>query len=347
MKKLALLLLGVLVLAIACGSGDFEAPSQVSSVRIFAARADKPYAAPGEKVELEVLAFDGRKDKKGREMKISWIPFVCTNPMNDAYYGCFIPKGAPDGGVDAAALDAGAAAMTGGFGALRPGVDLTPFLPSGAKYSFTMPMDAIATHMQNPGAGAPYGLAILFDIACAGHIEYVPVDPAAGPQGVPLGCFADDGTRLGAEDYVLGLTRVYAYDKLKNANPVLDKVLFQGIPVDPRLGIKVDRCTTALRRDCPELPIDTTVTDESWELNPNDLDPDGNPVHEQVWVDYYAQMGQFDSDARLLYDTRAGKVPGSENKYQAPNEPGSGTLFIVAHDNRGGAAWTTMPLHVR
>jgi hypothetical protein len=198
-----------------------------------------------------------------------------------------------------------------------------------------------------PGTGAPYGLAILFDIACAGHIEYIPVDPAAGPVGVPLGCFDDSGAQLGAEDYVIGLTRVYAYDKLRNANPVLDQVLYQGMPVDPRAGIRVDKCTTELRRDCPQVTVDVTVTDASWELNPNDLDADGNPVHEQVWVDYYADVGQFDSDARLLYDTRAGKVSGSENKYQAPNDPGTGTLYLVVHDNRGGATWTSVPIHVK
>ena len=41
-----------------------------------------------------------------------------------------------------------------------------------------------------------------------------------------------------------------------------------------------------------------------------------------------------------------GKVDGSEIKYQAPNEIGEGTVWIVVHDNRGGASWVQIPLHV-
>src|SRR5689334_19584689 len=70
-----------------CG-GDFDPASLVNSVRVLAVRADKPYAKPGDSVELEMLAFDGRKDKT-RPMAISWIPVPCINPQNDTYYFCF------------------------------------------------------------------------------------------------------------------------------------------------------------------------------------------------------------------------------------------------------------------
>ena len=40
------------------------------------------------------------------------------------------------------------------------------------------------------------------------------------------------------------------------------------------------------------------------------------------------------------------QVDGSEVKYQAPNEAGDGSFWIVAHDNRGGATWIEVPVHV-
>src|SRR5687767_3104361 len=135
MRRLGLF--AALALIGSCGSGDFEPQSKIESVRILASRVDKPYAKPGETVSLELLAYDGRR-KKERETKIYWIPFPCMNPRNDLYYACFIPQ--------AGQADAGTGSTGSGFGALRAGVDLTPYLPTGATYSFKMPDNAIATH---------------------------------------------------------------------------------------------------------------------------------------------------------------------------------------------------------
>src|SRR5262245_51429391 len=91
-------LTAVLLLIAACGVGDFDPQSKVDAVRILASRADKPYAKPGDAVHVEVLAVDQRADRS-RPMTLYWIPFVCMNPLNDAYYACFAPKGGADGGA--------------------------------------------------------------------------------------------------------------------------------------------------------------------------------------------------------------------------------------------------------
>ena len=323
--------------AVACGVGDFDPQSKVASVRILASRADKPYAKPGEAVHVEVLAADERADRS-RPMTLYWIPFVCMDPKNDAYYACFAPGGA-DGGAPS---DAGAR----GNPTIPTGVDLTPFLKSGPTYDFTMPEDAIKAHPPTQGVDQPYGLAILFNVACAGHLEALPLDPAAGPQQVPIGCFDEQRNKLDPSQYVLGYTRVYAYADRTNANPEISAVTLDGTPIDPDKGMKMAPCTTAKRSDCPELRIDVNVPETSWELNPGDKDPDGNVRHEQIYVAYYSSVGQLEGDARLLYDPARGKVDGSEVKYQAPNETGEGTLWIVVHDNRGGVTWQVVPLHV-
>jgi hypothetical protein len=321
-----------------CGPSDFDPQSKIAGVRILASQADKPYAKPGDTVHLDVLTVDGRTDKS-KPLTLYWIPLVCENPTNDAYYGCFAP---PSG--DAGASDGGG--MEGGLALLRPGVDLTPFLKTGPTFDFTMPADAITAHKVTPGLDAPYGLAILFNVACAGHLEITDTNPATGQQQVPIGCFDDDKNQVDPSQYVIGYTRVYAYTDRTNANPVIDHVTYQGDTVDVAKGVDMERCKTEKRSDCPEVTFDVVVPEDSWELNPSDKDPDGTIRHEQIWAAYYASVGQLEGDARLLYDPARGKIDGSEVKYQAPNEAGEGTVWIVVHDNRGGANWAVVPIRV-
>jgi hypothetical protein len=338
----------------------------VSSVRVIASSADTPYARPGDAVNLQLLAYDGRK-AKATPMSIDWLPFVCENPVDDAYFGCFAQlagrRGTTDGGIDAAA--------GGGLapGVLRPGVDLTPLLPSGPAFHFTMPADAVTSHAsssQVPTAGVPvpYGLTIVFNLACAGHVELLPIDPGnINPQAIPIGCFDDNHRQLGPDDYVFGFTRVFAYSDptVINANPfvdyvdIRDKVQGQKIAVESTpggyttAGFTTSRCTKVHRDDCGHVKIGPVVPSSSWEPNPEDIDQNGQVRHEQIWADYFATFGSFTSDARLLYDATVGS-PGDASKtdtdFLAPSEAGSGFIWIVVHDNRGGAAWVTIPVQI-
>jgi hypothetical protein len=350
-----LLALVVVALGFAgCGIGDFEPRLLINSVRIIASRADKPYAKPGETVNIELLAFDGRPEKT-RPMRISWIPVPCINPKGDSYFDCFrtllsaTSGGAPSGGGDAGAE---AGADGGGAGGippealalLKPGVDITPYLPSGPTYSLTLPSDIITSHPEVKGAEAPYGLAILFNIACAGHVELIAIDPNDdNPQVVPIGCFDENGKQLPPSDYVLGFTRVYAYDSLTNQNPVIDGVTFDGAPVDPAVGITVDRCTTSAKADCPKWKLDTLVPESSQEVRPR-KSGDGK---EQVAVQFSTTRGDFSDGSRLLYDSLRGKLSDTTVDYQASQDSGQGTIFLVVKDNRGGATWLQLPLNVR
>jgi hypothetical protein len=310
--------------AIGCGD-NFEAPSVVDSVRIFATRADKPFAKPGDTVNLEVLAYDGRADRT-RAMNLYWIPIPCVDPHKDLYYACF-------------------PALNGPGGAFQPGVDLTAQLVQGTTYSLTLPSDAITRHEPSPGVNDPYGLVIVFNAACAGHLEALPFDASSqDPQELPFGCFDDAHDALGPTDFVFGLTRVYAYTDRANANPELDAVLFQGSPVDPAAGIHAALCTNSDSSKCPALALDVAVPDSSDELDPADIDTDGNPRHEQIWVDYYLTGGKVDDDTRLLFDPAAGRVTPSATNYRASGPAGQGLLWAVVHDNRGGVTWAEVPL---
>jgi len=203
----------------------------------------------------------------------------------------------------------------------------------------------VAAHPPVAGADAPYGLAIVFMMACAGHVELVPIE-SDNPQAIPIACFDEDHKRLGADDFVVGFARAYAYDQRRNQNPEIDGVTVNGQPVDLAKGIDFDHCTTPLRRDCPKHKIDVVVPASSQEIHEGNTTPDGRVRREQIWAAYFADIGQINSEARLIYEPLAGRVTGSENDYQPPNDPGDGTMFIVVHDNRNGAKWVQVPLHV-
>jgi hypothetical protein len=342
MKRILFVLVVLFALPIvsSCGLGDFEPADQVKSVRILGARVDRPYAAPGDKVELEVLAYDGRGDKKGRPMRIFWIPVPCVNPPNDLYYLCFtqLPGRQTANGLPPDPR----------LALLKPGIDLSPFLPTGAKYTVDVPRDIIEKHPIVEGSSAPYGMIVVFNIACAGHIEILEPDPEnRSPQQVPIGCFDQDHNQLGPEDFVIGLMRVYAYETKRNANPTIERLLFRGEPVDPAVGITVDRCVANRRAECPQHDMQVILPDAAQESIPGEQDFDGKERREAVWATWFTTGGQIQFGQRLVFDARAGRVPKSEEKYIPPYEPGDYRIWSVVRDNRGGAAWIETPVHVK
>ena len=102
------------------------------------------------------------------------------------------------------------------------------------------------------GFGVVGGLAIAFNITCAGQVRIVSREGNPNPQAPPFGCFDEDGNALGPDDYVIGFTRVYAYQSLRNTNPKIETITFDGTPVDPAVGISVDRCAAPDENGCPK-----------------------------------------------------------------------------------------------
>jgi hypothetical protein len=363
--------LGGLVVALggwassSCAPSGFPGASLVTSVRILASSADQPNAAPGAAVNVRVLAYDGRTTKPA-PMTIHWVPFVCKDPPNDAYYACFgqfAGGGAADAGAGAApafvtACDGGSGGSGVPQGGLQPGVDLGPFLPSGDCATFVMPVDVISARSNVPQPPVPYGLAILFNIACAGHLELVPLDPS-NVQAPPIGCFDEHHNRLGASDYVFGFTRVYAYKNNPNANPIIDSIHAEGahyaeadggpIPND-MLSINADGTTATISPDCSTgtcsgIHIGPVVPASSQEVD----NSGAAPQKEQIWAEFFSTFGSFTDDVRLLYDvsgvvSRTGRDP--ENQFQPPTQSGDGMIWIIVHDNRGGASWVAVPVKV-
>jgi hypothetical protein len=317
----------------ACRNAQFDPASKIESVRILATRADKPYAKPGDTVHMEVLASDDRADKSV-PMNVYWVPIPCIDPPGDSYFACYP-----------------------GFAQAPAGVDLGPVLQAGTTFSFTMPSDVITKHTKQGGTidAVPDGLAVIFTIACAGHVEVLPPRVGGSPNDLPLGCFDGSHTQLGPDQFVFAFSLVYAFTDRTNANPVVDQLTFGGTPVDLTAGITIDACGSAAadvngavnRSNCPGTPMDVVLPDASQEEDPANLDPNGKPLKESLRVQYFSTDGKFANDTINLFDPTAGRITGTADDFTAPPLPGEYMIWAVVRDNRGGATWSSIPLHVR
>jgi hypothetical protein len=101
------------------------------------------------------------------------------------------------------------------------------------------------------------------------------------------------------------------------------------------------------RDNCKETSIGPIVPSSSQETQTQTSS--GSARKEEIWADFFSTVGQFKSDARLLYDSNNGSIGDpsvTDNKFTAPSDPGSGLIWIVVHDSRGGASWVTVPVRV-
>ncbi len=353
MKRWQALLGGLIVFGAwassSCSPSNFEPETTIDTVRILASRATEPRAKPGDAVTLDVLAYDGRSNPTDA-MKIYWLPIPCLNPAGDAYFACFAQLGGGGAGSDAgAALASGGEDAGAGIRALRPGVDLTPVLVTGSTFSFTIPNNII---IPRAGVSPSYGLVILFNFACAGHLELLPIDPNnANPQQMPIACFDAHHNQLGPTDFVFGFTRLYAYEQSSETNPVITAVHVAGSSLAIDGGVATTPfvappCTQSTGDDCQQKhPIGPIV-------------PPSTPGGKQVWADFFSTIGKFTSDARLLYGPMVSlNIPTqTDNNFLPPIEAADGGfdggaaknfIWIVVHDDQGGADWVTVPLEIK
>jgi hypothetical protein len=354
MVRSRLLVAGLIVVGVwasSCSPADFTSETVINTVRILASRATPhPRPAPGESVTVEMLAVDGRVNQVP-PMNLYWLRALCINPPNDAYYACFrqlAAGGAADGGVflvsgvsgdgDAGVgADAGAGASAG---LARPGLDLSELLVPGSSFTFNVP-DVI---VPRTGVSPSYGLVILFNFACTGTIGLVPYDPTNGnPQQVPFGCFDAKGNQLGPDDFVFGFTRVYVSKDSKEENPVISQVDLGGPP------LHFDGGATTAPFVVP-LCADPDAGEKSCDHAIGPVVAPSSPPGKQVWADFFSTVGTFSSTARLLFSpTVTLSIPsGTNNTYSSPGSlmgaPPVKSIWIVVHDDQGGADWVTVPL---
>lgn len=359
----ALLLLG-------CGP-SFDPPSELHSLRVLGVEKDRPYAQPGDVVNLQMLWQDA-SPTRGRKVHIAWTP-PCFDPAGDLYYACFAD----------------------------PSVFAGTFTYDQETASFTVPQDIVSRRpAPTRSNNAAYGITYVFFALCAG--EFTPL-PRTSETSFPVGCKDADGKLLGADDFVAGYTAVYSFENFSNHNPVISGFRFDrheiaaassnnagaggatgdeagagdgganGSATDAASGFCVGascrawaganppadvdcdaspaQCVATCADDgdssCPAYPFRPIID----QADPNNQDIDdvsakllGRKVGEQMWIDYYTEAGGFKSAVRLLNDATSGWNDNYGTVFYAPKSPGPFRLWAVVHDNRGGVAWSGITL---
>ncbi len=325
----------------ACGEG-FDSPAEVKTLRVLGLQKDAPYPAPGQTVNFSLLFHD----PENRDVKV-YFSEPCANPPGDLYRACL------------------------------PQLATRMVVEGSAQVALTIPSDVI-TSRTAPNPGQPkYGLSYVFFAVCAG--DRVELDSsqagaisASSTVNVPLQCVDAAGKRLGPDSFIVGYTALYSFDDIQNANPAVTGFQLNGaelgsdcidadclpggeqLPVDEvdcDDSANAERCFDACEDDgdssCPGIDVQPLIDPSSAERDEASIRYFGRDVGEQQWVNYYADRGGLKSPARLLNDAITGWNDSFGTEYYAPKDPGTVTLWAVAHDNRGGASWTRVRLGIR
>lgn len=333
----------LLLSTLGCGP-QFDPSNEIKTLRVLGVQKDKPYAQPGDTVNLQLLWHDPQQ----RDIQSVFIG-GCVNPAGDLFYGCF----------DAFAKTAEA-----------NGVLPVAFAD---KIALTVPEDIISGRQGSflPGQ-PPYGLYIVFFAVCAGTLSFEmdPEPSSDAAAGAPIRCLDAAGKPLGSDDFVAGYSSIYTFEGVSNENPTFDldgdgNVRFEvgtesvvadcvGTACQAAPAVEVDcdatpeRCVKACADDgeaaCPAIDVKPAIA-RKIEKDEVSSKLFGNDVTEQMWVNYYVDRGGM-SEVRLLNDTSSGWNAKYRGELRAPKETGPLQIWAVVHDNRGGMDFSRVTLGV-
>ena len=347
------------VLLFGCAEG-FTPPSKLESLRVLAVQPEPASGVPGEPVKLTMLFHDGRSepDEVPPAPEVLWIG-GCHNPPSRQYFGCY------------AAIDAMVRQLSDAGGDADAPPPFTPvpgLLGMGPEFEFPVPEGMLEEAPRYDSDPIHFGVSYVFFAVCAGKLQ---LDPKSKGT-LPLSCLdVDTGRRLGTDDYVEGFTTVYTYEGSLNHNPSLENIEFAGAPVSlgacesdadcgelasDLSGFKsygcsaTGQCIPMVTRcdgddSCPEYPIESFATRESAEPDPSAPEAGQGEI---LWLNFFADAGEFSADTRLLNDRETGWVDNHTNGWRPIQKtPGSARLFVTLNDNRGGADWQRFEVLLR
>ena len=309
MNKPGILLLCLALAALTGCGADFDPPSRVTAFRVLAVQADQPFAAPGETVNLNALAYDPEN------RTVTWAWAACVNPTESTVQGCFA-KITQD---------------TRASGAL-------PILAQGPAqntFAFTIPGDALSSLPEAVQRSAFVGIV---SVACPGSLSF-----EQGPGGLPFRCLdATDKHELTLDEYAVGMKRVFVRTTDRNQNPILDHITFDHEDwaendVKTVTACDTDDNTYATCSGLSKHQLGAYVTADSTESGTDEF---GASFSENLIIDYYATEGIFEDDVRIAASPENGWAARIQSSGQDL------TFWFIAHDDRGGVSWTTRTAHV-
>ena len=292
----------------ACGK-EFQAVSRIDDFRLIAVRADKPFAAPGERVELTTLPHE----PFGRPVTFGWA--TCVKPRDTTVNAC-IDQVVHDGQP----LTMGTGMST--FATTKP----------------TNVLDAV------PPEAAPNVLVGVVTVACPGALSLR--DPRTlAPGDLPFRC-ADANTReeLPFERFVVSVKRIAVRRTDRNPNPSLASITYDGQTWAENDVKEVTACKNdpeVLIADCDggeKHELSVVIPPESIESGTSEA---GTPFTEDLVVQYFGENGLFE------FDGRTAESPTTTWAARASSAGKEKTLWFVARENRGGVTWTTRRVRVK
>lgn len=299
----------LLLLGVSACDPSFDPGSRVLTFRVLAQQLDKPAARPGEEVNLTSLSYE----PQGRPVTWAWA--ACINPASSSVTGCI------DRIVEQATL-------SGELPILAQGLDMSSF-------SYTIPEDALDSLPESSLSTASVGLV---SIACPGDLSLTP-----GANGFPFRCLeAGTNDEMPLDQYVIGLKRVQVRTEDRNENPLVEQVTFDGEPWaedDVKevsacdTGNDYDACSESTRHRIAAIPSSASIESGRTQF--------GKDFAEQVIIQYYATEGVFEYEI---------KIADEPETHWAARIAASGedvTLWMVLHDDRGGASWVQRTVHVQ
>jgi hypothetical protein len=343
---------GALALAAFGCQNDFAPQSDVYGLRVLAVRPEPASGSPGATLALDMLVADHRPPVLKPDgslappaVDIAWIG-GCHNPPGRQYYACL-----PALHQLAAALESGTVPNGPVDVALGPNV---------THFEETLPEDVLSAAPQLSTDPVHYGVSYVFFAVCTGKLS---IDTKSQ---FPLACLDENGAAIGPNGFVIGFTTIYTYEDTVNQNPVLSSLDFDHVSMpivspDAQSGLVScmtdDDCasvsfghaagcsaygtcapivTACGGSACPGFRVAPQMADSSIESYSG-----GNEI---IWASYYATLGGFDAETRLVVDRASGLVHDYSEiwKPPAPNSDGSrrsGRLWTTLNDERGGATW--------
>lgn len=334
-----------------CGQG-FESPSRLDRVRVLAVRPEPASGAPGRTVQLTLLSVaeaPGPELAEPRELQIAWLG-GCHNPPTRQYFACYPLTRQLASVLEERVIETDATR-------LPPGV-----FGVGSTFSFTVPDDILASAPRVPTDPVHFGVSYVFFAVCAGELRAEP----HRTDGVPLGCVdPESGAPLDPTAFVRGYATLYSYEGVDNENPVLNGVSFDGVSIDT-LPCRTDADCESLEEaaegrlqyacsaaatcapvlapcpngDCPDHRVLPLVDPASAERL--------GAANEVLWVNYYATAGTFNDPTQLVSDRQRGLIDDPSGRWKPARVPVDPVrLWVTLHDQRGGAAWTSLDVIVR
>jgi len=349
-------LLAIALLSTSACDEENERSTDVKTLRILAVQAETPFAKPGVQVPMHMLAHDGSasatlKDGSRRPVELVWIG-GCVNPAGDSYTMC-LPF------LHEVVKQAGNVFETQQVPEGTPG----DILGWGTDFTAEVPQDIISSRAVADGVVNPYGLQFIFVAACAGHLRPI---ADAKIEDFPLGCFDDNGTALGRDDFDLGYYPLYVYDNVTNTNPQIQGMVFNGTPAgDPCAESKpcpagqkcgseavcipvVSSCGKSDADDCDEYPVALGVPESVVELGVLARVSASDAKPESVWVNYYAYGGSFKNGSSMINDANSGWTGDFNGKWRADVPSGTQSrIWAVVRDNRNGVTWRYQDIWVQ